>query len=1066
MTGFHSRTACATVLLVAGLACAWSAVWSDERRDQTAQARVDFRAQVRPILADRCVKCHGAGTREAGLRLDHRIGALRGGDSGKVIVAGKSNDSELFRRVSSTEESERMPPADGENEGLSPAEIELLKRWIDQGADWPDDGQSFRVPSDHWAYQPVRRFEPPAVADAGWSRNPIDRFVRVRLDEARVEASPDADRRTLIKRLHYDLIGLPPRPEEVDEFVHDVAPDACEKVIDRLLASPRFGERWGRHWLDKARYADSDGYEKDNPRPDAWRYRDWVIEAINSDLPFDRFTIEQLAGDLLPAATPEQRLATAFHRQTLTNTEGGVDQEQFRVEAVFDRVSTTGTVWLGLTVGCAQCHTHKYDQITQAEYYGLFAFFDNGDETTAEVPISDVAVAEYERAKAAHEARVAELQAMLAARRAELAPGVGAWEEGVQATLAAGSGQAVRFHQLEIESVEADGGVTFQRLEDGSYLVGGSNPDRVTYTIRARAGDVADITGLKLEVFADPSLPSNGPGRVAHGNFVLNELVVHVAGDAGFAGKRPITFAAATADFSQGGWPVAGAIDGQPQTGWAVAPQFGKDHEAVFLAREPVNSMGDSVWLEIVLKQDYGSQHTIGRFRLQARTGREPGEGLPEAVLAVLAVAPERRDAEQAATLLEFVASRDTHYAELQQQIAKLAKAAPQRPSMSVRVINQRTQNPRTTRLLRRGDFLQPADPVDPDTLAVLHEFSPRRSDAPPDRLDLALWLVDRDNPLTPRVAVNQIWGRLFGRGLVRTMNDFGVRGERPSHPELLDWLAADWVEGQGSRDKRQASSGSGPGPLTLDPRPSWSRKRLIRLIVTSAAYRQSSHHRPELADIDPQNTLLHRQNRFRVEAETIRDVCLAASGLLSQKIGGPSVFPPLPPDIAALSYAGNFKWTDSTGDDRYRRGMYTFFKRTAPHPNLTTFDCPDANTTAVERSTSNTPLMALATLNNIVFVEASQALAARLVEDEALTDAERLALAFRRCMARVPSDREQEAFQQLLDSARRWYREHSESAKQLVGEQAPPSTDSAEAAAWVIVCRTLMNMDEFITRE
>jgi hypothetical protein len=532
--------------------------------------------------------------------------------------------------------------------------------------------------------------------------------------------------------------------------------------------------------------------------------------------------------------------------------------------------------------------------------------------------------------------------------------------------------------------------------------------------------------------------------------------------------------AGASADFSQDDWDIAGAIDGDLKTGWAVAPRLGADHQAVFVTAEPLNPEGGPLWLEIVLQQHYGLQHTIGRFRLHLRTGRAPGEGIPENVREILAVAPDQRTPAQHDALLAHFASLDAEYAGLQQQMAELQKRAPERPFMNVRVLAERTSDPRTTHLLRRGDFLQPADPVEPGTLAVLHELDPGDSSERPNRLDLARWLIDSENPLTPRVAVNHVWSHLFGRGLVRTMNDFGVRGDKPTHPALLDWLAREFAgpgaemesedggsrmeDGPGSRAKHETQS---------TKHHSWSRKRLIRMIVTSAAYQQSSQHRPELADIDPQNDLFHRQNRFRVEAEIVRDICLAASGLLSQKIGGPSVFPPMPPDIAALSYAGNFQWNNSEGDDRYRRGMYTFFKRTAPHPNLMTFDCPDANTTSVQRSTSNTPLMALTTLNNTVFVEASQALAKRLIEHESLaSDADRLNLAFECCVGRSVGNHELSAFIELLDASRRWYAGHSDAAVELIGEHAPAGVAPSEAAAWVVVCRTILNMDEFITRE
>ncbi len=733
-------------------------------------SQVDFLRDVQPLLAKHCYDCHGSNTQEAGLRLDLRDKALEGGDSGPSIVPSKPEESLLVDRITAEDEDSRMPPSWAESPALDPQTIDLVRRWIVQGAIWPapETGQQ-RAASAHWAYQPLRSSEPPAVEGAAWVRNPIDNFVLARLEAAGIEPSAEADRYTLIKRLHYDLVGLPPEPEEADQFAQDTSPDAYEELVDQLLASPHFGERWGRHWLDKARYADSDGYEKDNPRPDAWHWRDWVIDAVNRDMPFDKFTIQQLAGDLLPDAGPTERLATAFHRQTLTNTEGGVDQEEFRVAAVKDRVETTGAVWLGLTVGCAQCHSHKYDQITQREYYQFFAFFNNGDEVTHEVPTSDEAMARY------------------------------------------------------------------------------------------------------------------------------------------------------------------------------------------------------------------GEQN----------------------------------------------------------------KKEPKQPVLEARVIAERTKDRRRNFLLHRGDFLQPTVEVQPATLEVLPPLEPRSKTGSPDRLDLARWLVDPANPLPHRVAVNHIWAYLFGQGIVATANDFGVRGEPPTHPDLLEWLARRFIE-------------SG-----------FSRKAMIRLIVGSSTYRQSSRHRPELAETDPLNKMLYRQNRFRVEAEIVRDLALAASGLLSRKIGGPSVFPPMPADVAALSYASNFKWDTSKGEDRYRRGMYTFFKRTAPHPNLITFDCPDANTAALSRRTSNTPLQALTTLNNEVFVEAAQGLARLCSTDgDAATDEGRLTRVFRQCVARPPTGAERQPLLELLGKTRRWYAAHPEEAKKLTETHRAEEVPAEENAAWIATARIVLNLDEFITRE
>lgn len=1053
---------------------------------KSKQPAVDFEKQIRPLFATHCVKCHGEKKQEGGLRLDHRASALRGGDTGKVIIPGKSGVSELIKRVSSKDEFERMPPPgsdpNGKTDQLSAKQIHLLRRWIDQGANWPKDDEALTVKTDHWAYQPIKDSDPPAFDDSAakqWIRNSIDAFVLAKLREKGLEPSPPADRYTLIKRLYYDVIGLPPKPEDVDAFVNDSSPNAYEKVVDRLLASEHFGERWGRHWLDKARYADSDGYEKDRPRPNAWRYRDWVIEAINRDMPFDEFTRQQLAGDLLPDAGLMEQLATAFHRQTLTNTEGGTDKEEFRVEAIFDRVATTGTVWLGLTVGCAQCHSHKYDPITQAEYYRLFAFFNNGDETTTQVPRSETAVKEYRRKKAAFDKKLQQLTNELKALKQSKATSLAAWEKQIQQKLAQEAGNVIRYHDPSFERGSTKSGAKLKQQKDQSFLASGTNPETDTYTLIARvptqdgkeggtSAGKRGITGFRIDALTHKSLGGKGPGRTPHGNFVLSRFRVFVVSPEGK--EREVALGSAKADYSQKGFPPKGALNDKPRTGWAISRQMGKPHWIEFQTEELLNVSGDER-LRIVLEQSYGRKHTLGRFRVRAITGTQPRLPIPDDVREILAVAPGKRSKAQRDRLLDYYTGTLPEVKQQQKEIAAFKKQAPKSPMMKVRIISQRTNNPRTTHILRRGDFLQPQDEVQPGTPAVLHDIEPRNTEGMPDRLDLANWLVDPDNPLTPRVTVNHMWQHLFGEGLVTTMNDFGVRGEQPSHPQLLDWLAKEFL------------------------RRKWSRKAMIKLIVMSATYRQSSSHnaprsqtqtprsqakarrshpagspaaRPRnFEKIDPENRLLWRQNRFRVEAEIVRDIYLAASGLLSKKVGGPSVFPPMSPDVAALSYANNFKWKTSKGADRYRRGMYTFFKRTAPHPTLMTFDCPDSNTTKVKRRTSNTPLMALTTLNNMVFVEASQALAKRVLTDEKRdTDAERITRAFRLCVARPPAENELSALQNLLEESRRWYADHPEEAAKLIDKHRAEGVAATEAAAWVATCRIIMNMDEFLTRE
>ncbi|MCH8829331.1 MAG: DUF1553 domain-containing protein, partial [Planctomycetes bacterium] len=963
-------------------------------RKPNVKRSVDFEKQIQPLLLTHCVKCHGPKKQKGGLRLDHRETALRGGDGGRLFVPGKSADSEIVERITSKDNDTRMPPPDQANKPLSAAQIALIRKWIDEGGQWPKAQRRLIVHSKHWAYQPIGKHAPPRIFGTElkkWIRNAIDQFVAARLHEKKLTPSPTADRYTLIKRLHYDLIGLPPTLKDVDAFVNDASPDAYEKLVDRLLRSKHFGERWGRHWLDKARYADSDGYEKDRPRLNAWRYRDWVISAINADMPFDQFTREQLAGDLLPNATPMQKLATAFHRQTLTNTEGGTDKEQFRVEAVFDRSITTGTVWLGQTFLCAQCHSHKYDPFTQAEFYQLFAFYNNGDETNLSVNRSPEIVAKYKRDKIVYDAKFKKRDAELSARRKKLSPGFAKWAQTLQHKLQSALKNKIRFHPVKIRKMHAVSGAKLTTQKDGSILVSGMTPETDIYYIDLQI-PVAGVRGFRLEVLPHKSLPNRGPGRAPNGNFVLTELESEWHINRQASGEAaPIPFQKATASYSQKKFSPNGALERNVKTGWAIGPQMGKNHHATFSLKQPLDPR-KYTFIRLILSQQYGGRHLLGRFRITAVTGTEPGLPLPKEVRAALKLDPKIRSAKQQALLLQHFAMKDAAYRKLNGQIAALKKTAPKQPVMTVRVISQRAKNPRKTRIFRRGDFLQPLAEVRPDTPAVLPPLKPRKKTGMPDRLDFANWLMDPANPLTPRVTVNQVWSHLFGRAIVPTINDFGTRGEKPSHPKLLDWLAKEYI------------------------RLKWRRKALIKLIVMSATYRQSSRHRPQQVRIDPQNQLLSRQNRFRVEAETIRDIFLAAGGLLSKKIGGPSVFPPMPADVAALSYAGNFRWSTSKGADRYRRGMYTFFKRTSPHPNLMTFDCPDSNTTNVQRRMSNTPLMALATLNNIVFVESAQAMVKRVLTEAGLkTDAQKIRRIFRRCVARPPTTAETAGFQRLL---------------------------------------------------
>jgi hypothetical protein len=805
-----------------------------------------FEGEVLPILSEHCFHCHGpdGGQRKAGLRLDRLSEASKILKSGAhAIVPGKPYESALVSRIQSADRDEVMPPPDSDK-SLTEEQKGILFQWIKSGAEY----------EVHWAYRPIEPVEIPIPQGEAMTRNPIDAFVLSRLEREGIVPSIEASRYELIKRLYYDFWGLLPSPRELAEFVSDDDPKAYEHLVAQLLDSEHFGERWGRHWLDKARYADSDGYEKDNPRPNAWKYRDWVIRAINDDIPFDQFTIEQLAGDLLPGASDSQKLATAFHRQTLTNTEGGTDREQWRVAAVMDRTETTGSVWLGLTVGCARCHTHKYDPISHHEYYQMYAYFNNGDETRTKIAKSASAVQTHQALKPDYDRQWDALASQIDRRVKQLEPGRSDWE--------------------------------------------------VTLKERIAEGDDDDLS---------------------------------------------------------------------------------------------------------------------------------------EALKTALSNVGEERDDKQKASLLEFYHQQDSALVSLRKTAAELKKTKPVSPYLDVRVVSQRREDPRQTHVLERGEFTKPQDEVVPGVLAVLPPIEARAGDDVGDRLDFARWLVKADNPLTPRVIVNHLWSNLFGAGLVATRNDFGIRGEAPSHPMLLDHLAREFVDR------------------------GWSRKDLIRYIVMSATYRQSSNHRQELVSLDPKNRLLARQNRFRVEAEIIRDLHLDAAGLLSRKVGGPSVFPPTSKDVVALTYNSSVKWKVSPGENRFRRGIYTFFKRTAPHPNLMTFDCPDSNTTCVERNRSNTPLAALATLNNEVFVEAAKGFANRVLGRSFNSDRERMEYAFLLATIRKAEAVEIDSLLGLLESARAFYQKHPDDVGLLLGDS---SGDGAlELASWTACLRMVLNLDEVITR-
>jgi len=1156
----------------------------------------DFTTEVRPILSGYCFKCHGPDdkSRKGKLRLDLREEAMKEAKSGGIaLVPHKPDESELVLRIHSDDEKEVMPPPSAKNQ-LTVAQKDILKRWIAAGAEY----------KEHWAFIRPAQVPPPEVKLPDWSKNPIDRFALARMEKEGLAPSPRAEKHTLIRRVALDLTGLPPTPEEADAYVNDTAPDAYEKLVDRLIASPHYGERWARRWLDLARYADTNGYEKDRDRS-IWPWRDWVINAMNSDMPFDQFTIEQLAGDLLPGATLQQKIATGFHRNTMLNEEGGIDPLEFRFNSVTDRVATTGITWLGLTVGCAQCHTHKYDPITHREYFQMMAFLNNADEPDMKLPVGN--------AKEQETKNRGEVEKIMASLVEKFPLPEERW-------------QVIKPAQVVVES-----GAKFESLDDGSTRFRPWSPETETTTLELESADT-EVAEVRLEALADPSFNNGGSGRAPNGNFVLTNISFTATPMNG-----EIAFATVKADREQIGFPITNAVDEDPKTGWAVDLSDGKwnmDSTAVFTFKKPLPK---GCKLTVKLEQNHGGQHTLGRVRFSVR-GQVPAadslklreramesefsqwlakeraqtvpwqiitpveaksnlplltvkpdgsvlasgdisksdtyelkfaqvpqkvtairlEALPDSTLpgggpgltyyegpkgdffmsefqmsangqpvklssatesyaknamgatsvrAVLALdgdlqtgwncagrpgerhvavfIPEKpinanelslkiifgrhyacslgrfrisvttagggivaRDLseneeallaspEQELTPEQRAALKETFLLGLQEFSAERKRVTELRKpveGVSTLVFTERPlENPRPTFIYNRGEFLQPTERVEVGTLSIA---GPLPANAPRNRLGLARWLVSAENPLTARVTVNRQWAAFFGRGLVRTTEDFGFQGEFPSHPDLLDWLAVDFVK-QG-----------------------WSLKKLHRLIVTSAAYQQSSQIAPELLARDPDNRLLARGPRVRMEAEMIRDSLLRASNLLTTKTGGPSVHPPQPDGVFEAAY-GNPKWIASIGEDRFRRSLYTFAKRTAPFALYNTFDAPTGEACLARRDVSNTPLQALSLLNDVVFQETAQAFGREFAVSGATTS-DLVKLAFRRILTRLPNEREAQALEEFWRQQKQRFESGALDAAK-VGGDGPGS--AADRAVWTALVRILFNLDETITK-
>jgi hypothetical protein len=985
-------------------------------RGQAPEPKVDFATEIYPILKRACFDCHGPQKQKGSLRLDDRKTVL---DAAEVIVPGRPEESELIRRVSLPRGDIEAMPSRGTP--LSQAEIERLSTWVLQGAPWPEQ----LAPARHWSYVKPVRPALPHVADGSWPRNPLDRFVLARLEREGLHPSPEADRATLIRRLSLDLVGLPPAPADIEAFLADPAPDAVERLVDRLLDHPGFGQRWARPWLDLARYGDSHGFQRDDFR-DLWAYRDWVIAALNSDMPFDQFSIEQLAGDLLPGATPSQRIATGFHRCAPTNVEAGSIPEETRINQVIDRVNTTATVWMGSTLACAQCHDHKYDPFTQRDYYQLLAFFNNtaieADRSNPKVPGSirflgpamPLETTAHAATRRSLLDALEQLGRAISDRRRTLDADLEDWA----ATRAQDLDKAPQSSVLAISDFDSREGAAATVLDDGSVLLTDDPPERDTYVITAET-ELSNIRAFKLEALTDPALPGHGPGRgdAQRPNFVLNTFEVRAAPRGRPSQPQPLRLVHPRASFSQAKFDVAGAIDDDPKSAWAIAPQFGKAHWAIFGTQSPVG-FPDGTKLTFTLVQEFGGARTIGRLRLSAITGEPELEQVPGAVARLLRRSPGDWSPQDRAKLLDDRATRDSTIQDCRQQVERLEKALGAIAPETTQVM-QELARPRTSHLFRRGDYRTPGEPVEPATPAFLHPLP----DGPLDRLTLARWLVDRENPLVARVTVNRWWAELFGQGLVATAEDFGLKGEPPTHPELLDWLAVEFMDG------------------------GWSMKRLLRTIVLSATYRQASQAAPAERARDDRNRLLARGPRFRMDAEMIRDNALAIAGLLSLGQGGPPIRPFQPEGLWTKIGGEKYDYVVSPGTGRYRRGIYVVWKRAAPYPSFVNFDAPERMTCAVRRSRSNTPQQALTLLNDPVYVEAAEALARRVLAEVPQTDTDlRLRHAFRLCTARWPDSAE-------LQVLRRLHRQQR-------------AASGGELAAWYAVATVLLNLDETITKE
>jgi hypothetical protein len=1043
-------------------------------------AAVEFNRDIRPILSDNCFACHGPdkNKREADLRLDTEAGLL--GSDGKpgAVVPGKPDDSELWRRITSADEGERMPPPEFHKE-LTDRDRQLIRRWIEQGAKW----------EGHWAFLPIKRPAAPTVDDARAPQSPIDAFVIQSLNEHGLKPAPEADRITLLRRLSFDLTGLPPDMDEVDRFLADQDARAYEHLVDRLLASPAFGERMAMWWLDLVRYADSVGYHGDQS-VSIFAFREYVIEAFNSNKRFDRFTAEQLAGDLFPDASLEQKIASGYNRLGMMSAEGGVQPKEYLAKYIAERVRNASGTWLGVTLGCCECHDHKFDPFTTRDFYAFEAFFADINERGLYAganadgnwgPFVKLPTAEQARRMAEFEQQISDVKKILDTTTPEVAAAQAEWEKA-----------QLQWIVLRPQSVASAAGATLVINDDGSVIASGRRPETDVYTVTV-ADPPAGVTALRVELLPDDSLPKKGPGRAAGGNAVLTEFIAKWKPADAAEQFVELTNASATYEPSDASdqnpykkWPAAAAIDGDVKGanwGWAVLEQTGRPNNAVFETKADVAGGGGSTLTIAMFQMHAAGSHTIGRFRLSASTGSRPVKAIdapPANIATILAVAADQRtDAQKndlAAHYRSVAPSLEPHRTRLKELDTARAALDKLIPSTLVAEATE----PRMIRVLPRGNWMaETGDVMTPATPATLPPLrlasltsnghstvsegtvargasegqsaaTPTRSvsDGQPlrraSRADLARWITAADNPLTARVFVNRLWKLYFGAGLSRKLDDLGAQGEWPSHPLLLDWLAAQFID-------------SG-----------WDVKHVVKLMVMSNTYRQSSLVSTELRELDPYNIWLARQGRFRLDAEMIRDGAMATSGLLVRRVGGPSVRPYQPPGYWAYLNFPTREWENGNGDELYRRGLYTHWQRQYLHPSLLAFDAPCREECTADRPRSNTPLQSLVLLNDPTYVEAARAFAELILRRGGRSTTERLAWAFGRALSRPIKPAEAAVLDQLLDTHLADYRQDAAAASELLSVGArpmPADLDKTELAAWTSVARAILNLHEAITR-